>query len=844
MKNILKTALLAGLISLPFVSSAQEERDPETNLVIPSKAQWEWHKDEVGVFYHMNPTFPVDSMTFANFDPVKIIDAAESVGAKHIVVVCKHVNGFCWWPTKATKPGDTQNTKNIALTQFKAGKGDVVAEIFKEARKRGIKPGVYLATRDDHYGAGEKGAFKDPVEQKQYNDYYMTQATELATKYGPLAEWWVDGSSNPKLGDRLFALLQEHQPGAVIFQSTHASVRWVGNEHGHAPYPIWNTVNEQIVKNMKTNKRTVTSGDPDGVRWMPAEVDTTFTSGWFGGAPRSLNNLKKVFYSSVGKGVGLLINFPVNRDGTITEATLKRAKEFHEYRDAAVGYPLYSIKNQKGKVVSLKFDKPAEIDHIAVKEDIRFGERIRKFKVEAFDGKEWFPVFEDGISLGYQMISKLKKPTVVSEVRLTVEESVGEPRIHEIYVTRTGMRKPDLTPPTTPAKLAATVNGREVSLKWSASQDPESGIKKYVIYRNNEVLTETTKTTYLDNSADEKMAYEYKVKAFNSSAASSQFSPTKSLKTDADQSAPVLKEAMTVPGRKAVSLKFNETLNEASATDKKNFKITGFKVTSVSLSDDKTQVTLGLNQRIPFNAKAKVLVKSVKDSSQSANALDKVILPVFVNNYDLANHWTMDKASSSKVEDITAKEAKNVKVHGPIKQTSGVKGQALQFDGKTYLTNELAGVQTNFTIATWIKPSDVKEHQVIFAKEQNGQRNYQFRCYISGGKLGFAMSNDAGEGYGIWPFEVKNKLKANEWQHLTIRNKDKSYEIYINGELVASKETEDIIQQPYNFNHFIIGANWARGMKSTLRPFKGALDDFRIYREPLALEEIKLLSEK
>jgi len=53
-----------------------------------------WHNDEVGVFYHMNPTFPVESMTFANFDPVKIIDAAESVGAKHIVVVCKHVNGF------------------------------------------------------------------------------------------------------------------------------------------------------------------------------------------------------------------------------------------------------------------------------------------------------------------------------------------------------------------------------------------------------------------------------------------------------------------------------------------------------------------------------------------------------------------------------------------------------------------------------------------------------------------------------------------------------------------------------------------------------------------------------
>jgi hypothetical protein len=37
----------------------------------------------------------------------------------------------------------------------------------------------------------------NPADQSAYNNYYTTQATELATQYGEIAEWWLDGGAVP-----------------------------------------------------------------------------------------------------------------------------------------------------------------------------------------------------------------------------------------------------------------------------------------------------------------------------------------------------------------------------------------------------------------------------------------------------------------------------------------------------------------------------------------------------------------------------------------------------------------------------------------------------------------------
>jgi hypothetical protein len=57
----------------------------------------------------------------------------------------------------------------------------------------------------------------------------------------------------------------------------------------------------------------------------------------------------------------------------------------------------------------------------------------------------------------------------------------------------------DRTPPPAPYNLNASYAGNEVTLRWDADPDLESGIKTFIIYRNGKVLKELeypTKTRY------------------------------------------------------------------------------------------------------------------------------------------------------------------------------------------------------------------------------------------------------------------------------------------------------------------------------------------------------------
>ena len=67
---------------------------------------------------------------------------------------------------------------------------------------------------------------------------YRQQLSELLTGYGPIMELWLDGSSVVPTGD----LVRRSAPAAMVFQGPQATIRWVGNEDGFAPYPAWNAL--------------------------------------------------------------------------------------------------------------------------------------------------------------------------------------------------------------------------------------------------------------------------------------------------------------------------------------------------------------------------------------------------------------------------------------------------------------------------------------------------------------------------------------------------------------------------------------------------------------------------
>ncbi len=228
--------------------------------VKPSPQQTEWQDLEFGVILHFSTnTFlnrewgdgTADPSTFnpTQFDPDQWMKAIRDSGAKYVVLVAKHHDGFCLWPTE-------QTSYSVKSSPWENGKGDVVGDVARAARKYGLKFGVYLSPWDRH-----EPKYKDSA---AYDDYYQAELTELASNYGDLVEFWLDGAGSAGHVynfEKIIETLRTYQPNTIVFADTglfeYGDARWVGNESGRVSYENWNVIDRHGY-----------------LRWRPVEADT------------------------------------------------------------------------------------------------------------------------------------------------------------------------------------------------------------------------------------------------------------------------------------------------------------------------------------------------------------------------------------------------------------------------------------------------------------------------------------------------------------------------------------------------------------------------------------------
>src|SRR4249919_4033650 len=109
-----------------------QESAPRPYGVIPSERQLKWHEMEMYVLVHFTPTtFENKEWGYGDADPAvfnpkafdadKIVKAVKAGGFKGMILVAKHHDGFCLWPTKTTP-------YNISKSPWKNGYGDMVRE--------------------------------------------------------------------------------------------------------------------------------------------------------------------------------------------------------------------------------------------------------------------------------------------------------------------------------------------------------------------------------------------------------------------------------------------------------------------------------------------------------------------------------------------------------------------------------------------------------------------------------------------------------------------------------------------------------------------------------------------
>lgn len=484
--SLATTVQAADQSKKPTSSSQDKTLPPAPFGAVPTDAQVNWQRMEFYAFVHFglntwtgrewgygdeNPKMfnPTD------FNADKIIKTFKKAGMKGMIYTAKHHDGWCSWPTKTTG-------HNITKSPWKNGKGDVVGEFAKACKENGLKFGTYLSPWDRNNAEyGRDGYLKA----------YYGQIAELLTNYGPVFEIWFDGANG---GDGFYGGARERrqikgdyynfeqivknirklQPNCIIWGAGHyGDARWGGSEKGHVNYPHWSTLSS-------TQPGGGGTGNRGGDRWVPAEGDTTINhAGWFwhaGQASRvkSPEQLLNVWFDCVGRGANLILNVAADQTGNLDPADVKALLAFKELRDRLYANDFTkgakatasetrgnSSKYSPGNMVDGNIDtywavedgnltpsaeiqlaKPATFDVVRLREQIRLGQRVDAFEVDAWENGAWKTIVKDGKTIGNQVMIRLPEPVTTDKLRLRITGSQATPCISEFSL----LRKPIIIP--------------------------------------------------------------------------------------------------------------------------------------------------------------------------------------------------------------------------------------------------------------------------------------------------------------------------------------------------------------------------------------------------------------
>ncbi len=453
---IRQTALGCTAIAsvLPMLSC--HGKQAALKIPMPTPAQVSWQDCELGILYSFDLAIAAGRFDVKNnaykeiFDPQKYnpekldtgqwIEAAKAAGAKYAIFTATHFNGFMQWQSDIYPYG-------LKQAKWKNGKGDVVGDFVNSCNKAGIKPGLFMSTHRNaywqlwgHYVDWGKG--KGTPKQEGFNRVAERMFEELCSRYGELVQVWFDaGAKLPhEGGSDVLSIFDKYQPNSVFYNSSKRSgYRWIGNESGYANYPCWATMpvgDGHISHNAPSWKPILESGDPDGEIWSPGMVDvpmrgTNSVHNWFWAPGQDQciypkEKLVEMYYNSVGRNCNLIIGEVITPEGLVPETDIQRLKEFGDEIKKRFSSPLGKTSGEGNEFI-MELPSKCKVNHIIIQEDIKYGERIRKYVVEGKVEGNWIKLC-DGESIGHKRIQQFKD-VVCTALRLKISKGIACPLV-------------------------------------------------------------------------------------------------------------------------------------------------------------------------------------------------------------------------------------------------------------------------------------------------------------------------------------------------------------------------------------------------------------------------------
>lgn len=275
-------------------------------LRISDSPTQKYHKETYGENFSYDDFVPMFNKAIEKWDPEQMADLFKKVGARYVVLVTKHHDGFLLWHSKYPNP----NKKSYMASR------DITGELTEAVKNRDMKMALYYSGVLDW--SFNPNPIKDAISfltngnsNPEYIKYANNHWYELIDKYEPLILWNDIGYPPNTNVYEIFAYYLNKIPEGII------NDRWVQtNEDGKRviPYSDFKTPEYLTYKSIKKKKWETCRGIGNSFGYNKFEKEVDYLSP---------EELIRMFVDVVSKNGNLLLNVGPMADGTIPEIQKK-----------------------------------------------------------------------------------------------------------------------------------------------------------------------------------------------------------------------------------------------------------------------------------------------------------------------------------------------------------------------------------------------------------------------------------------------------------------------------------------------------------------------------------------
>jgi alpha-L-fucosidase len=154
------------------------------SMKIPDNPTYQYHVDQYGTGFSYDDFIPLFNEASRKWNPTRWAELFKKIGARYVVLVSKHMDGFALWPTSVPNPKKPHYT----------AERDIVGELFAATRAQGLRMGLYYCgVMDDAFHPSIITTFPEFVThvppQREYGGFVDRRYHELIDTFKPDILW-------------------------------------------------------------------------------------------------------------------------------------------------------------------------------------------------------------------------------------------------------------------------------------------------------------------------------------------------------------------------------------------------------------------------------------------------------------------------------------------------------------------------------------------------------------------------------------------------------------------------------------------------------------------------------